>query len=111
MKPLRFLGVLMLLTSLSACDEMITALAQPATLTVVNQTRTPVYFLYISACTSSSWGPDRLGSNEVIGSGATRRWTLDPGCYDVRAEFSDNGYAETTTTLMAGQEHTLRLTP
>ena len=60
-----------------------------ASLVVVNNAPASVFYLYASPCSSSSWGPDRLDSDQVISSGETVSFTMTPGCWDLKAEFSD----------------------
>lgn len=84
---------LLLVLAATACDDS-TGPGSRAVLTVSNQTITPVWFMYISPCSASDWGNDQLGSNETIASGGRRSWNLREGCYDLRAEFSDGGFAE-----------------
>lgn len=119
MSRLRLFVLALALTLVAGCEELATGIEAledleeldgSATLVLINSTTTSVYFVYISECSSSDWGPDRLGASETIAVNASRSWTLDPGCWDVRAEFSDDGYAETSVTLGAGEEYTLRLT-
>lgn len=59
---------------------------------VQNTSGETILFLYISSCSSSSWGADRLGTN-VLPSGQSLSFTVSPGCYDLRAESLYN-YAE-----------------
>lgn len=49
-----------------------------------------IRYVYISSATSDSWGPDRLGSSEVLRPGDSQMWTLDPGNYDLRAKDEDD---------------------
>jgi hypothetical protein len=49
-----------------------------------------VRYVYISSTSSDSWGPDRLGSSEVLRPGNSYTWTLEPGTYDLRAKDEDN---------------------
>ncbi|OQB38388.1 MAG: hypothetical protein BWY06_02011 [Candidatus Latescibacteria bacterium ADurb.Bin168] len=48
-----------------------------------------IRYVYISPTSSDSWGPDRLGSSEVLRPGESQTWTLDPGSYDLRAKDED----------------------
>lgn len=63
--------------------------AQPATLVVVNRSRKTVYFVYASACSARSWGPDRLAPEEVVPPGKTAEIAVTTGCWDLRAVFGD----------------------
>ncbi len=79
------------LVGLSACvpatTTTTTTVIRPGTanLNVVNNSGRTAYYVQISPCSSSTWGPDRLGSDQVLSSGTTRSITLPAGCYDLRA--------------------------
>ena len=91
----RSLGALALvgaLAGVTGCDDITGS--DDATIIVENNASVSVFFLYISPCTDDSWGSDELGSNETIAPGADREFDVDPGCYDLRAEFSDDTFAE-----------------
>lgn len=60
-----------------------------ASLVVVNNSPKTIYYLYASPCSSSSWGSDRLDSDQVIASGQTVPFTMTTGCWDFKAVFSD----------------------
>ncbi|MCA0269388.1 MAG: hypothetical protein LCH53_09255 [Bacteroidetes bacterium] len=60
-----------------------------ATLVVVNRGSQSVYSLQASSCSDSNWGEDHLGSS-VIRPGATKSFTLTPGCWDFRADYDSN---------------------
>lgn len=56
------------------------------TLTVENNSSETVCWLYVSPSSSDTWGDDRLGS-EILSSGDTFDVYVDPGTYDLKAEF------------------------
>lgn len=56
---------------------------QPALL-VKNDTDQPICYVNFSLASADTWGPDRLGEDEVIGPGEARGWRVEPGAYDVR---------------------------
>ena len=58
---------------------------EAATLTVYNDTGTPIWYVYISPSTSDSWGDDWLGS-VVIPANASYTFELTEGTYDLKAE-------------------------
>lgn len=60
-----------------------------AVLEVVNRGSRAVYSLQASSCSDSNWGRDHLG-NDVIAPGATKRFTLGPGCWDLRADYDSD---------------------
>jgi hypothetical protein len=64
--------------------------ACPASLTVVNQTSTPVCNMWIAGPQSESFGYNWLGS-DVIPAGSSMTFALLPGTYDVKAEDCDFG--------------------
>lgn len=99
--PLLLLGVV-----LSAEGCMMARRAAPggggaAAVVMLNRTNTPIYFVYISSCSSSGWGEDQLGDSEVVQPGATRTFTMSPGCWDMKARFSDGREIEERQVYMA----------
>ncbi len=63
------------------------AYAQPApaaasSFVVVNRSPEPICVVKFSPSTDNDWGPDRLGSNEVIRPGQRRSWQVPAGRYD-----------------------------
>jgi hypothetical protein len=89
----RFLLGLSFLTLLASCSEGITTPKQepPTTgeLKVVNSYSRSLYSVYFTSCESNSWGGDRMGA-DVIAIGASKSWTLSPGCWDVMIVAADN---------------------
>ncbi len=65
--------------------------------TVHNNTGTAIQIVRFTAC-RSPWGPDRLGSTEVIPPGASRHFDMYIGirdcCRDMRAEFMNGAVRE-----------------
>jgi hypothetical protein len=58
---------------------------QNGTITMLNDSNTPIVSVNISRCTDASWGSNRLNPSETVQPGATRSWTVPVGCYDFRA--------------------------
>ncbi|MBI2897413.1 MAG: hypothetical protein HYY06_27895 [Deltaproteobacteria bacterium] len=58
----------------------------PPAIIIANRSSTSICFVNISSSSDNDWGGDRLGSSEVIGAGASRSWTVDPGSWDVRLQ-------------------------
>ena len=56
---------------------------------LLNQTDTAIHYVYVSSCSNNSWGEDQLGDAEVIMPGNSRTFSMSPGCWDLKAEFSD----------------------
>jgi len=81
-----------------------------AAIVMVNQTNAAIYYVYISSCSSSDWGQDRLGDSETVQPGATRTFTLSPGCWDLKARFADGREIEERQVRMtAGGSRTWTL--
>ncbi len=57
-----------------------------ASLTLVNNSGQDICYVYISPSTESTWGDDWLGASEIIASGDSRTFYLEPGTYDMKAE-------------------------
>ena len=55
------------------------------TISVMNSSDAPIDAVKFSNCSDPDWGQNRLDAGETIAPGATRSWTADPGCYDVKA--------------------------
>lgn len=70
-------------------------------LVLVNNTRAPIYYVYVSPCSSSSWGADQLGSNVVM-PGRTWTFRMSPGCYDMKAVDRDGREAEERNVQVSG---------
>ena len=87
------------------------ASSAPASVVLINRTQTPVYYVYVSSCSSNSWGPDRLGDSEVVSPGTQRSFAMTAGCWDLKAEFRDGREAsERNVRLNAGSSWTWTLT-
>jgi hypothetical protein len=58
---------------------------------VTNATDVALEYFYFSGCGTNNWGRDRLGTREVIASGARRLFDMHDGnsdcCRDMRAVF------------------------
>lgn len=64
------------------------------TIIVDNNATTSVHFLYLARCTDATWGPDVLGDGATIAPGREHDINVLTGCWDLRAEFSDESFAE-----------------
>ena len=60
-----------------------------ASLVVINNASQPIYYLYASRCSSSSWGEDQLDSDQVIMPGSEVSFTMGTGCWDLKAVMRD----------------------
>jgi hypothetical protein len=74
--------------SVRASQQFVVA-APSATLVLHNNSGQTIWYVYFSPTTQPTWGDDRLGS-DVVQSGATYTWTVDPGLYDLKAEGVDH---------------------
>ena len=61
---------------------------------LVNQTNQSINYVYVSSCSSNSWGQDQLGASEVVPSGSSRSFTMTPGCWDLKATLADGREVE-----------------
>jgi hypothetical protein len=59
--------------------------AETGTITLLNQSNTVVVAVSIPTCEDAEWGDNRLGGLETIAPGASHSWTVETGCYDMRA--------------------------
>lgn len=74
--------------ALAACgkgDSTGPSASEAGTIVLLNDSSTPVVEVNFSSCDDDSWGPNRLASAEALGPGAIRDWSVEAGCYDVRA--------------------------
>lgn len=56
----------------------------PVNLTVENEGSSGICFLQLSPADAENWGQDELGSDEIIGTGETRVFTIPAAVYDLR---------------------------
>lgn len=64
------------------------------TIEVVNQTSLQVFMLFFRQCGTTDWGLDRLPNTPCADDGCiapseTRRFTVEAGCHDLRADLAD----------------------
>lgn len=53
-------------------------------LTLINQSAGPLCYVLISPSQAQNWGPDELGSEEIVEAGGSRVFDLATGTYDLR---------------------------
>ncbi|HKT61839.1 MAG TPA: hypothetical protein VJQ46_17405 [Gemmatimonadales bacterium] len=75
---------------------------QAGTITLRNGSSTNLVAVNISLCSESSWGPNRLEQQETVAPGALRSWTVEPGCYDVKASNGSRSASWFDRELTAG---------
>lgn len=91
LRSIRALTLALAVGAFTGCDDLTGA--NDATIVVENNASVTVFYLYISECDDNEWGSDELG-NETIAPGEEEEFDVDPGCWDLRAEFSDETFAE-----------------
>lgn len=75
-----------------------------AAIVVQNNSGATICFVNFSSTSASDWGGDQLGSQETIGPGANRSWTVPAGSYDVRLQDCEHGtLAERRGVAVNGQ--------
>ena len=74
---------------------------------VVNATGETIFRVFYSDCEDPQWGDDRLGDEEVIENAEERAFNVDPGCYDIRADFDVNGLDQVTLLNQQIDENTI----
>ncbi len=83
-----------------------------ATLRVVNNSSSRMYYLYVKTCSASSWGADLLGAFTIAPSGGSFTVNgIPPGCYHFRTEALGGLYWQTPSgvSLTAGLTYTWTL--
>jgi hypothetical protein len=81
-----------------------------ATLNVINDSPQTICYVNFSLSTDTSWGPDRLGSTETIGPGASRAFETEPGIYDMRLLDCDQNVLFTQFRINLSGTYELRYT-
>ncbi len=112
------LGILLFIALLlSACGATGGALqpngtptgSGPAEFTVQNSSSESIHYIYMSAASQDSWGPDQLGEGVTLNAGQnfTVR-NIPAGVYDIRVEDASRNSKEWRgETLDAGGKYTL----
>ena len=108
--PLLLAGLVLIASGCMTSRRTVYGSGGSAAVVLLNQTNAPVYFVYISPCSSSSWGEDQLGESEVVQPGATRTFSMSPGCWDMKARFNDGReFEERQVQMSAGASRTWTL--
>lgn len=80
-------------------------------LNLVNGSDSTLTVVTISECSAASHGFSRLETDETIRPGASRRWAVSEGCYDVQAGFpTSNGHSSSDSRIQIGAERVYNLT-
>ncbi|HEX6106247.1 MAG TPA: hypothetical protein VFZ26_11735 [Gemmatimonadales bacterium] len=88
MTRIKLMAVAIASLALAACgkgDSTGPATAESGTIVLLNDSSTPIVAVNFSGCDDDSWGPNRLAEAETLAPGALRNWTVEAGCYDLRA--------------------------
>lgn len=92
-KPLRLALLAAVAISFGACSEDAgpggMMFVNPSTIEVENLLAGPIIFFNARSCGTTSWGPDLLPADPAEGTiqpGETRAFTVEAGCYDLRAQ-------------------------
>ena len=81
--------------SLAACGDSDPVVPEPvfdspSTVRVVNRLLGPVIYVFARPCGTSDWGSDLLGTDHpvegTIQPGESKDFTVEAGCYDLRAD-------------------------
>lgn len=74
-----------------------------------NRTASVYNAVYIKACANTVWGANRL-NGEVILQNTNRTFQVEPGCWDLRAETTNNRYVEFMAIEVTSGTYTLTAT-
>ena len=102
------------LTALTGCQHS-DALLQPGApagmLNLVNAADAPLTFVTITDCTAATPSASRLDAGEVVTPGASRRWAISQGCYEVQAGYDlAIGQSISDSRIQIGAERVFNLT-
>jgi hypothetical protein len=75
---------------------------QTGTIRLLNQSTATIVAVRFAKCSDPSWGPNRLAESESLAPGALRSWTVEPGCYDLRASTGSKSASWYDRELTAG---------
>lgn len=72
------------------------------TIQLLNQSNVSIVGVYFTTCDDDSWGANRLAQAETLAPGALRTWTVEAGCYDLKASTGSKSASWYDRTLAAG---------
>lgn len=75
---------------------------QTGTIRLRNDASVPIVAVYFTKCNESTWGANKLAASESLAPGALRSWTVEPGCYDLRASTGSKSASWYDRTLTPG---------
>ncbi len=90
-RTLALLATIAVAVPLAGCgsDENGIVFEDPATITVRNLTNGKILRVFFKTCGAAAWGSDRLPNDPiegVIDVGTSRSFTVEAGCYDMKAD-------------------------
>lgn len=91
-----------------APEIIIPVLPGSASLTIVNNGVTTIFYVYFSLSTNSNWGSDQLGSS-TIATGQSYTWTIAPDTYDIKLEDSSHNVMKTWFSILINGPITLTI--
>ena len=87
----------------------------PSTVRVVNRLLGPVILFYARPCGTSDWGSDLFGTDHpvdgTIQPGGSKDFTVEAGCYDLRAEHLETTEPGPLFTKMIFNQSATPVTP
>lgn len=86
-KLVLFVSAILLTMFMSSCIILFDS--GSATLRIINDSSTSIYYVYWRESGYTDWGYDQLGS-QVVSTGETVDLTITPGTYDLKAEDSSH---------------------
>ena len=104
-------GALALLSGCISGGELVRPGEPAGMLNLINASGNTLTVVTISECAAASHGFTRLDSGETIRPGASRRWAVSQGCYDVQAGFPiSGGFSASDSRIQIGAERVFNLT-
>lgn len=105
---IRLLSIALWAWLLSGCNSSTSTDSSATEIVVRNRTYSTYTAIYITSCSNSSWGRNRLYSD--MPPGTNREFPVDPGCYDVRGETPDRYVEFNAIEVTSGATYTLTIT-
>ena len=72
------------------------------TIRLLNESSATIVAVYFTKCDENTWGSNRLAASERLAPGALRTWTVEPGCYDLKASTGSKSASWFDRQLSAG---------
>jgi hypothetical protein len=85
-RGLKALAIAAVVFNAAACGGKDSTGPEPmGTIVLLNESSVDIVSVYFTSCDDDSWGPNRLADSETLAAGQMKTWSVEPGCYDVRA--------------------------